>query len=42
MQREQETQAALDDIEVKNLELQAQKEALQHVSSIFDVIVHLL
>jgi hypothetical protein len=32
MQREQETQAALDDIEVKNLELQAQKETLQHVS----------
>ena len=31
MQRDQETQAALDDIEIKNLELQAQKEALQHV-----------
>ena len=39
MQREQETQAALDDIEVKNLELQAQKEALQNVSSIFDVVM---
>ena len=36
---EQETQAALDDIEVKNLELQAQKEALQNVSSIFDVVM---
>ena len=31
MLREQETQAALDDIEIKNLELQVQKETLQHV-----------
>ena len=35
MQREQETQAALDDIEIKNLELQAQKEALQHVCFVY-------